>query len=351
MGPCSRDWRQGGESDRGRRAERIGSLFSGIGGLELALESLGMRTIWQVECDRYARRVLWQHWPIVPKYEDVCAVGAANLCPVDVICGGFPCQGISDAGLRLGLDDPRSGLWREFARVVRELRPRYVFVENVAALRVRGLGRVLGDLAEIGYDAEWDCVRAADVGALHLRNRLFILAYAQCDRPWPECGRSQAGPGPSVALDDGADRHLAHADGAGLEGRRRASVPEHADERTSGARRASVADAEREGKSQPEGSVGDERRRPGDGGKDVADAAGDGRDEGQPESAREQGRSDASVGGWWSVEPDVGRVAHGVPARVDRLRCLGNAVVPAQAAFAWRVLMARIIELSGGASL
>jgi DNA (cytosine-5)-methyltransferase 1 len=274
MGRCSRGWRQGGEPDRGRRAERIGSLFSGIGGLERALESLGMRTTWQVECDGYARSVLWQHWPLVPKYEDVCAVGAAHLCPVDVICGGFPCHGISDAGLRLGLDDPRSGLWREFARIVRELRPRYVFVENVAALRVRGLGRVLGDLAKIGYDAQWDCVRAADVGAPHLRNRLFILAYSG----------GQQSQGQSVTVAGGDLSAFVARDGE--EG--------------------SVADADRE-------------------------------------SARRLAES-WQVAHWWSVEPDVGRVAHGVPARMDRLRCLGNAVVPAQAAFAWRVLMRRIAQ-------
>jgi DNA (cytosine-5)-methyltransferase 1 len=335
MGPCSGGWRQGGESDRGQRAARIGSLFSGIGGLELALESLGMRTVWQVECDRYARRVLWQHWPIVPKYEDVCAVGAANLCPVDVICGGFPCQGISDAGLRLGLDDPRSGLWREFARVVRELRPRYVFVENVAALRVRGLGRVLGDLAEIGYDAEWDCVRAADVGAPHLRNRLFLLAYSGGQQSQGQ-QVTIAGSGVSaVVARDGEERPMADADGQGREGWRRAFVPAHAAEGSSGASGPSLADAECERESQRERRELDERRRIGNRGHSMADS--------DHESARRLAES-WQVADWWSVEPDVGRVAHGVPARMDRLRCLGTAVVPAQAAFAWRVLMRRIAQ-------
>jgi DNA (cytosine-5)-methyltransferase 1 len=310
-------------------------LFSGIGGIELALESFGLRTVWQVECDRYARNVLWRHWPLVPKYEDVCAVGAAHLCPVDVICGGFPCQGISDAGLRLGLDDPRSGLWREFARVVRELRPRYVFVENVAALRVRGLGRVLGDLAEIGYDAEWDCVRAADVGAPHLRNRLFLLAYSGGQQSQGQSVTVAGSRLSAVVARDGEARAVADADGQGLEGWRRGVVRKDADKGASGTRGASLADAQREGESQSERGVSHERGWAGDRGQSLADS--------DRESARRLAES-WQVADWWSVEPDVGRVAHGVPARMDRLRCLGNAVVPAQAAFAWRVLMRRIAQ-------
>src|SRR5690606_28720166 len=105
-----------------------------------------------------------RHWPDARRFDDVRTVGAHNLAPVDLICGGFPCQDISVAGKGAGLDGERSGLWVEFARIVRELRPRFVVVENVPALLARGFGRVLGDLAACGYDAEWDCIPAAAVG-------------------------------------------------------------------------------------------------------------------------------------------------------------------------------------------
>lgn len=153
----------------------IGSLFSGIGGLELGLEMAGLGPVlWQVESDVYARSVLARHWPTVTRYDDVRTVGA-GLEPVDLICGGFPCQDISLAGKGAGLDGSRSGLWFEYLRIVRELRPRYVLVENVAALLARGIGAVLGGLAESGYDAEWDCVPAVAAGAPHRRDRLFIV--------------------------------------------------------------------------------------------------------------------------------------------------------------------------------
>jgi DNA (cytosine-5)-methyltransferase 1 len=158
---------------------RIGSLFSGIGGLELGLEAaLGGETIWQVEREDFARRVLEKHWPGARRFDDVRTVGAHNLEPVDLICGGFPCQDVSWAGAGAGLDGERSGLWSEFRRVVRELRPVYVVVENVAALLARGLATVLGDLAASGYDAEWSTVSACSVGAPHMRQRLFVVAYA-----------------------------------------------------------------------------------------------------------------------------------------------------------------------------
>jgi DNA (cytosine-5)-methyltransferase 1 len=156
----------------------VGSLFAGIGGLDLGLERAGMRVIWQVEKDAYCRAVLAKHWPSVPQYEDVKDVGRGNLAPVDLICGGFPCQDISVAGKGAGLAGARSGLWGEYIRIVRELRPRYVLVENVSALLVRGLDRVLGDLAASGYAAEWDCLPASAVGAPHRRDRLFIIAHA-----------------------------------------------------------------------------------------------------------------------------------------------------------------------------
>lgn len=155
----------------------FGSLFAGIGGMDLGLERAGMTCAWQVEIDEYATRVLAKHWPAVPRFRDVREVGAHNLEPVGLICGGFPCQDISIAGKKAGLDGERSGLWREMHRLVGELRPRYVLVENVAELLKRGLGRVLGDLAALGYDAEWETLPASAFGAPHQRERLFLVAF------------------------------------------------------------------------------------------------------------------------------------------------------------------------------
>lgn len=155
----------------------FGSLFAGIGGFDLGFERAGMECKWQVEIDPFCRKVLAKHWPNVARYEDVRTVGKHNLEWVDVLCGGFPCQDISNAGKRAGIDGERSGLWREFYRIICELRPRYVVVENVAALLVRGMGRVLGNLAEIGYDAEWDSVPASDFIAHIYRDRVFIVAF------------------------------------------------------------------------------------------------------------------------------------------------------------------------------
>jgi DNA (cytosine-5)-methyltransferase 1 len=158
----------------------FGSLFAGIGGLDLGLERAGMTCRWQVEIDPFCQKVLAKHWPEVARFKDVCAVGAHNLERVDVICGGFPCQDVSLAGKGAGIAaETRSGLWFEFARIIHEMQPAYALIENVEALRFRngGLGIVLRDLAEIGYDAEWSVLRAADLGAIQPRSRLFIVAY------------------------------------------------------------------------------------------------------------------------------------------------------------------------------
>jgi DNA (cytosine-5)-methyltransferase 1 len=153
----------------------VGSLFSGIGGFDLGLERAGMRIVWQCEADTFCRRILARHWPTVPCYADVRSL--RQPAPIDVLCGGFPCQDLSSAGKRLGIDGARSGIWSEYARLIGELRPRYVVVENVAALLIRGFERVLGDLAALGYDAEWDCIPASAVGAYHQRDRVWIVAY------------------------------------------------------------------------------------------------------------------------------------------------------------------------------
>ena len=157
----------------------FGSLFAGVGGLDLGLERAGMRCGWQVENDPYATAVLRKHWPDVRRWDDVRTFPPNDGTDwnVDLICGGFPCQPVSLAGKRKAQADER-WLWPEFARIIRTLRPRYALMENVPGLLVHGMGDVLGDLAESGYDAEWTSIPAAAVGAPHLRWRVFILAYA-----------------------------------------------------------------------------------------------------------------------------------------------------------------------------
>ena len=158
---------------------KVGSLFSGIGGIDLGLERAGMTIAWQVEKDAWCRKILTKHWPEVPKYDDVQTLQPEALEPVDLLAGGFPCQDLSVAGKRAGIiEGARSGLWGEFARLVRAIRPQYLFVENVAGLLIQpGLGVVLGDLAECGYDAEWQVLSAAAFGAPHARRRIWIVAY------------------------------------------------------------------------------------------------------------------------------------------------------------------------------
>jgi DNA (cytosine-5)-methyltransferase 1 len=236
----------------------VGSLFSGAGLMDYGLACAGFDHAWFCESDPYCRRILERRWPGVPVYEDVRTLEAPER--VDVLAGGFPCQDLSNAGRRAGITGERSGLWAHFARLIGELRPRYVLVENVPALLVRGMGRVLGDLAALRYDAEWDCVPAAAFGAPHLRARIFILAY-------PSGGRR-----PNDGLQEGWDSAR-----GGCE---------------------ALADADSFGR--------DWRAR----------------------IVRTPGRGELAHGGRWATEPDVGRVAYGVPARVDRLRALGNGVVP-----------------------
>jgi DNA (cytosine-5)-methyltransferase 1 len=312
----------------------IGSLFSGIGGIELGLESLGLGpTVWQAESDPYARAVLAKHWPAVRCYHGVKEIDEQAERP-EIICGGFPCTDISNAGKRAGIDGERSGLWREFARIVRILRPRYVFIENVAALLARGIDRVLGDLAACGYDAQWDVFRASDVGAPHRRERLFILANAN------GAGRGWAGPAQParrVGENESARTVEAMADTAQF------SEREPADKDVVESRTRRTRD-----------ELGD------DGGRFVADSGCVGRRARWTEPAhREQGRSWIVDGGhcfppgpdriaeWSGAEPAVRRGHDGIPGRVDRLRCLGNAVVPQVAALAWQTLIDRAAKPEG----
>lgn len=155
----------------------IGSLFSGIGGLELGLEWSGLGpTLWQVERDPWCRDVLARHWPDTERHEDVCAVGAEQLAPVDVICGGFPCQDVSSAGARKGLAGSRSGLWWEFARVVEAKRPEWVIVENVTSGAKLWVDAVRGELGRLGYETLPVPMQADWLGAPYPRARVFVVA-------------------------------------------------------------------------------------------------------------------------------------------------------------------------------
>ena len=264
------------------------ALFAGGGGGILGGVLLGWRTVCAVEIDPYCRRVLLarQRDGILepfPIWDDVRTFdGRPWRGSVDVISGGFPCQDISSAGKGAGIDGERSGLWREMARIVGEVGPRFVFVENVPALFVRGFGRVLGDMAALGYDARWGVLGADNAGAPHRRKRIWIVANAAGSRF--ESGE----PGKS-----GEVRNQAR----GKEPQRRGG---------------DVADAD---------SAGFQERKTQDASRTWQD-----------------GRTESGGSEWWESEPDVGRVAHGVAHRVDRLRALGNGQVPAVAALAWRIL-------------
>lgn len=162
---------------------KIGSLFSGIGGFELGLErAIPAETIWQVEQDKFCQSILKKHWPKAKIYNDVRNITKDNVEPVDILCGGFPCQDISIAGKTRGLKGEKSGLWWEMWRIISELRPRIIVLENVSNILRLGGREVLGSLAQIGYDAEWTTIRASDFGAPHRRERWFCVAYPNTRR-------------------------------------------------------------------------------------------------------------------------------------------------------------------------
>lgn len=181
---------------------KIGSLFSGIGGLELGLEWGGVGgTTWQVELDPFCRSVLATHWPEATRHEDVKQVGSHNLSCIDLICGGFPCQDVSSAGKGAGIKEgTRSGLWFEYRRIIGELRPRWVVVENVASGARRWLPTVRRDLHMLGYDTAAIALSASDIGAPHLRKRIFVIAHPYADRE------------PVLALNEKVGSSLALAD-------------------------------------------------------------------------------------------------------------------------------------------
>lgn len=186
----------------------VGSLFSGIGGFDLAAQWMGWRTAWVSEIDPFACQVLAHHFPDAPNLGDITQIDFTTVEPVDVLVAGFPCQDISNAGKQAGITGSRSGLWFDAVRAIRDLRPRYVVVENVSALTNRGLDRVLGSLAEIGYDAEWGCFGAADVGAPHKRDRLWLLAYPNSEQQlgvFADVGAQGSGSTPPAGTMDTVD--------------------------------------------------------------------------------------------------------------------------------------------------
>ena len=317
---------------------RVLDLFSGIGGFSLGLKRVGgFRTVCYVEIEPYCQEVLKARMQdgsldMAPIWDDVTRFdGRRWRGHVDLICGGFPCQDISNAGKRAGIKGERSGLWGDYARIIRQVQPQYVLVENVSALLARGLGDVLGDLAESGYDAEWDCIPAAAVGAPHRRDRVWILAY-------PMRGRSRRSQCPVEA---------SHHQGGDSEAHKQGRTAEHGQTGASGQdvahtqgkpRQVREPAGERQGRPTGSGEVLAHTNVQGLEGRGVLQECPDKRPSGKGGVAHplifNGGRNirewfdEASGGGWWGSEPNVGRVAHGVPKRVDRLRSLGNAVVP-----------------------
>ena len=190
----------------------FGSLFSGVGGIDLGLERAGMVCRWQVEIDPFCCKVLEKHWPGVKRYGDITQLDGRELEHVDLLAGGFPCQDLSQAGKRAGIEGTRSGLWFEFARLIGKLRPRWVLIENVPGLLVPGaMPRVVGELDRLGYVGIWLCLRASDFGASHLRKRVFLVALSQSGRRGilrqpSECNGFADGRG-EVLADAASERH------------------------------------------------------------------------------------------------------------------------------------------------
>lgn len=299
----------------------FGSLFSGIGGLDLGFERAGLQCVWQVEKSEFCRKVLRKHWPDVPQWDDVTTFTGEGFERPDVIAGGFPCQDLSLAGKRGGLEGERSGLWWEFARIIRVLRPRYVVIENVPGIaipvgpgRPAPLGCVLGELARLGFDAQWSLISARSVGSTQLRRRVFIIAYPQGQRSRP--GRLSTGQrtGRQGAIDlEGAgeipgDDPSVNRDGSGSRGPGRTIAL--CEDRN--ATRANNPDFECSIGGQGAQESGDEGRKWG------------------PSSQPDRCDSPFVGSGWWGSEPALERMVYGIPRRLvrDPIRALGNAVVP-----------------------
>ena len=311
-------------------------LFSGIGGFSLGLERTGgFKTVGFCEVDPKAQAVLKKHWPQVPIYNDVSKLKGEDLNgTIDIITGGFPCQDISLAGKGAGLEGERSGLWWEFHRLIKEIQPKWVIAENVAALRSRGLDQVLRSLSEIGYDAEWHCIPAAAVGAPHRRDRVWIVAYPQLHGlSAPQISRSIE---ETIRQESSGKDNTLHVEGtSGIPAPNEDVAYSNVYDRRNGG---GTKSSEREARVELRGSS--ERQLESRPSEDVAHSSIKGSQGGihrreNQERQAELGHLGCSsamdrqpIKDFWSVEPNVGRVAHGVPKRVDRLKQLGNAVVP-----------------------
>jgi len=268
----------------------VGSLFSGIGGIDLGLERAGMAVKWHSEIDPFACQVLKKHWPDVTNLGDIRNIDWETAPYVDVIAGGYPCQPFSAFGKRQGENDERH-LWPAFRDAISAVRPKYAILENVRGHLSLGFDRVLGDLTEIGYDAEWQIISAASVGAAHQRERILCVAYPK-----------------SISIHD-RNCEVDHS--------------QHQEKRLQRETRAESDDVPNDS------HVND--RNPGL------------RDEfeiyGRTAEFARQDSAVRSLHDCWATEPDVGRVADGIPHRVDRLRGLGNAVVPQVAEYVGRMII------------
>jgi DNA (cytosine-5)-methyltransferase 1 len=284
------------------------ALFAGAGGGILGGQLLGWRTVCAVEWEPYPASVLVARQndgllPHFPIWDDVQTFdGKPWRGIVDVISGGFPCQDISCAGKGAGITGKRSGMWTEFARIISEVRPQYVFVENSPMLTSRGLGTVLGDLSEMGFDAEWGVLSAADVGANHKRERIWIVAEQRDFLSYAEHDRLGRGEQQSQSIEK-EDGYVAYSVPAGERG------------------------VERKGKNESHvmaysNSTQCERN--------------------QCSERVESEYANIGSSSWWATEPNVGRVADGVAARMDRLKAIGNGQVPLCAATAFKLLKERI---------
>lgn len=270
-------------------------LFAGAGGGILGGQLLGHRCVCAVEWDSYAQSVLVARqndgcFPPFPIWDDVQTFdGKPWRGIVDIVAGGFPCQDISVAGKGAGITGERSGMWKHMARIVGEVRPRFVFVENSPAIITRGLGVVLGDLAALGYDCRWTVLGAADVGAPHQRDRIWILAHSRSNGcrlgKIQYVNRRDAAPDAGI---DGEEATLADTAGEGLSQRGQTGQPQSDTQTPAGM----VAKFERSG--------------------DVADANGSGRQEQRLSIADEQEFTAAKRSSWWAVEPQLGRKVDGL---------------------------------------
>tara|TARA_R100000655_G_scaffold70883_1_gene109269 strand:+ start:4103 stop:5158 length:1056 start_codon:yes stop_codon:yes gene_type:complete len=321
-------------NDMGSLRRKHLDLFSGIGGFALAARWMGIETIGFCEIDKYCQKVLKKNFPGVPIYEDVTKLKGDQFKDIFLLTGGFPCQDISIAGKGAGIEGERSGLWTELHRIISEVRPKYALIENVSALTIRGGTRVIGDLTEIGYDTEWQIVGANDVGAPHRRKRIWIVAYpnskSESDVTINDKQRCRK-LGGDVAYSKCNSEGSSHRSNIGIGGRRwdEQSVVEWNEMGgNSGNSSEDVAYSDSGFSKRENKEICTWGNSTTISSEDVAYSDSTGfSEQWRTESIREK-QFTTQCGSRWSVEPNVGRVAHGVRSRVDRLRGLGNAIVP-----------------------